>query len=341
MSIDPAFARVPQSWYRVCRSRDLPRGTVLSWTLPDLPLVLYRGASGSVVAMDAQCAHMGAHLRHGRVVGDDLQCALHHWTCGADGDCRAPVGHGRLNQNVYPTVERYGAVFVFAGRAPRFDLPDVGRLEDRQIRMIAGRPRFIRTSWASIATNAFDVAHMDVVHGRAMREEPRLTLAGSDCLEMHYVSRVTGRGVSDRVMRWLSNDSIRVSIACWGGTLIVVRSQAGAIDSHLLLCLTPGPDGVEIAPFFGKPKRGARVVDEIALRVSRWLFTEFLRRDLVPLDGMKLRIGGATASPGAIGWAARWLVTLPAAATTRPDDLRVLDVIRVSTAEPKRAESRV
>jgi len=341
MSIEPVFARVPQSWYRVCRSTDLPPGKVLSWTLPGLPLVLYRGASGCLVAMDAHCAHMGAHLRHGRVIGDDLRCALHHWTCGPNGDCRAPGGKGRLNQTMYHTVERYGAVFVFAGPVPRFDLPQFGQPEDREIRIVAGRPRVIRTSWASIATNAFDVAHMDVVHERAMREEPRLTLAGSDCLEMHYVSRVTGHGVSDRVMRWLSNDTIRVSIACWGGTLIVVRSQTGAIDSHLLLCLTPTSDGVEITPFFAKPKGAVRIVDEVVVRVSRWLFTEFLRRDLVPLDGMQLRIEGATASPGAIGWAARWLVTLPAAATSQPDDLRVLDVIRGSTAEPNRAESRV
>ncbi|HET7219916.1 MAG TPA: Rieske (2Fe-2S) protein [Vicinamibacterales bacterium] len=324
--------RAPESWYHACRSSALAPGTILTWRLFDRPLVVYRGASGRVVAMDARCPHMGAHLGHGRVNGDRLTCALHHWTCDAAGRCSAPDGGGRLRGRVYPVVERYGSVFVFPARTARFELPQIDPDDDRELRVVAGPPRFIHTSWASIATNAFDADHMDAVHKRAMREAPVLSLVGGDCLQMRYVSRVTGNGVSDRIMRWVSNDAVHATIRCWGGTLIGVRSEAGAIVSRLLLCLTPQPHGVEITPLFARPVSGNAAVDRILLDAGRWLFTAFLTRDLVPLDDMDLRIEGALSSRGAVGFAARWLLTIPAAPAIadQPDDLALRVVQRVT-----------
>ena len=332
----------PDAWYHACRSSALARGRILTWHLFNRPLVLYRGASGQVVAMDARCPHMGAHLGHGRVTGDGLTCAMHHWTCDAAGRCRAPDGVARASGRVYPVVERYGSVFVFPSREARFDLPAIDAEGDRDLRVVAGRPRFIRTSWASLVTNAFDVHHMDTVHKRAMRETPDLSLVGADCVELRYVSRVTGHGLSDRVVRWIANDTVRATIRCWGGTLIGVRSEAGSVVSRLLLCLTPRPHGVEITPLFARPVGGSAIVDGILLHGGRWLFTAFLERDLVPLADMDLRIEGALAAGGPLGFAARWLLTIPAAsvAANRPDDFQARDVQRMMTSS-EQAESQV
>jgi nitrite reductase/ring-hydroxylating ferredoxin subunit len=322
------LTRTPESWYHACRSSRLGRGRILTWRLGDRPVVLYRAASGRVVAMDARCPHMGAHLGHGRVTREGLRCALHHWTCDEAGRCTAPGGLGRTAARVYPAVERYGSVFVFAGAEPRFELPAIDPEEDRELRVVAGAPRFIRTSWASIVTNAFDAGHMDAVHKRAMRDEPELSLVGGECLQMRYVSRVTGNALSDRVVRWASDDAVRATIRCWGGTLIGVRSEAGSIVSRLLLCLTPQPHGVEILPLFARPIGGSPIVDRILLHGSRWLFTAFLRRDLVPLQDMDLRIEGALSSRGSVGFAARWLLTIPESSVlmSRPDDPAVRGV---------------
>ncbi len=309
----PRLPAVPQSWYRICGDRQLGKGRVISSTLGTRGIVVYRAASGRVIAMDARCPHLGAHLGGGSVDGDNLRCALHHWRCDADGACRAPSGLGTLAQTVYPTAERYGSIFVFAGSEPLFDVP---RLEDadsgaRPLRVLAARPVLVRTSWASLAMNAFDIAHMDAIHHRVLREEPAIRLIGRDCLELKYVSRITGRGISDRLMRWLSNDRVNATIECWGGTLIVVKSRVGGVESRLLLCLTPAGSDVTVVPIVGRPS-GSPIVDAIALRIGRWLFTSFLTRDVVPLAGMDLRIDRARGLDGPSGWTARWLVTLPA-----------------------------
>lgn len=337
MQLTPA----PDSWYHACRSSALAPGRIVTWRLFHRPLVLYRGATGRVVAMDARCPHMGAHLRHGRVTGDGITCALHHWTCDAAGRCRAPDGVARTSGRVYPVVERYGSVFVFSSREARFELPAIDTEDGRDLRVIAGRPRFIRTSWASLVTNAFDIPHMDTVHKRAMRSTPDLSLVGADCVEMRYVSRVTGHGLSDRIVQWIADDTVRATIRCWGGTLIGVRSEAGSIVNRLLLCLTPQPHGVEITPLVARPA-GNAVVDAILLRGGRWLFTAFLGRDLVPLADMDLRIEGALAGGGPLGFAARWLLTIPASsvATDRPDDPEARGVQRMG-ALSDRAESQV
>jgi len=305
---------VPQSWYRVGASRALRHGRVISWTLGARAMVVYRTADGRVVAMDARCPHLGAHLGRGTVRGDDLQCALHHWCCDPRGDCRPPSGSGRLSQPVYAATERYGSIFVFAGAEPRFDVPNLGddRLDARPPRVLAARPVLVEASWAALAMNAFDIAHMDAIHHRVLREEPVMRLIGGDCLELKYMSRITGSGVSDRVMRWLSNDRVTATIECWGGTMIVVRSRVGTLESRLLLCLTPIGRHVTVVPIVARPRGGSPIAEALALRIGRWLFTSFLKRDVVPLAGMDLRIERAMGLHGPAGWAARWLVTLPA-----------------------------
>lgn len=348
---------IPQSWYRVCASRDLRTQRVISWTLGGRAIVVYRTADGRVVAMDARCPHLGAHLGRGTVRGDDLQCALHHWRCDSRGNCRPPSGSGRLSHTVYAAAERYESIFVFAGAEPRFDVPNLGddRMDAPPPRVLAARPVRVEASWAALAMNAFDIAHMDAIHHRVLREEPVIRLLGSDCLELKYVSRITGSGLSDRAIRWLSNDRVTATIECWGGTLVVVRSRVGTLESRLLLCLTPIGRHVAVVPIVARPRGGSPIADALALRIGRWLFTSFLTRDVVPLAGMDLRIERAIGLQGPGGWAARWLVTLPAFAEsdnrvrsnvqthTRADVVsrnpRTRERVGRSEAEPRRSVS--
>ena len=93
----------------------------------------------------------------------------------------------------------------------------------------------VETSWAGIMANAFDTEHILAVHQRALREPPQITQLGAHGIELHYSSRVTGRGASDRAMKWLSNDRIMVTIRCWGGTIMTVRSDVGRRIGRLLV----------------------------------------------------------------------------------------------------------
>src|SRR5437870_2794133 len=79
--------RVVEGWYWTLPSSQLKRGQVRAVTLMGKELVLFRGESGTVVALDAYCPHMGAHLKEGRVEGDSIRCLFHHWKYDARGVC--------------------------------------------------------------------------------------------------------------------------------------------------------------------------------------------------------------------------------------------------------------
>src|SRR5690348_8332309 len=114
MSLPPpaeAFPAHPASWYRFGDSRELRRGPVSRRLLGRL-LVAFRTASGRLAVMDGQCAHLGADLGFGDVVGETIQCPFHHWRYGCDG-VRASIpdqaGTPPLARlRTYPTVERHG-----------------------------------------------------------------------------------------------------------------------------------------------------------------------------------------------------------------------------------------
>ena len=321
MRVPSVLPAAPRSWYFVCRGRDVGIGRIVPWSLLGTSFVLYRGQSGRVIALDAHCPHMGAHLAQGDVVGDRLRCAMHHWVLDASGTCRGPGG-ACLHHDTFPVVEQYGAVFICADARVTFPLPVIPDDDGRSLHVVMGESETVETSWPGIMANAFDTEHILAVHHRALLEPPSITQLDTHGIELRYASRVTGRGVSDRAMKWLSNDRILVTIRCWGGTVMTVRSEVGSRVGRLFVSVTPSPSGAIVTPFVGVPKSGLPPLDALAARFSLWLFTTFLRRDLLSLKNMDFRLEGALQSQGPVANLAAWLLTLPGVRSRFSQDQR-------------------
>ena len=173
---DPAV--VVQSWYVAARARDLPRGGVLRSRPTGRELVLWRGLDGRVHAADARCPHLGAHLGHGRVAGDDLVCALHHFRFGSDGALlEAPGVTSRPSCRVrtFPTTERWGFVWVWQG--PRALHPLPGPATDERLRVLAFPEQRFACHHHLIAVNACDTLHLGPLHELELAEAPVVTIA--------------------------------------------------------------------------------------------------------------------------------------------------------------------
>ena len=52
------------SWYVAAWNHELIDGKKLARTILERPIVLYRGASGKIVALDDRCCHRAAPLSH-------------------------------------------------------------------------------------------------------------------------------------------------------------------------------------------------------------------------------------------------------------------------------------
>src|SRR5690349_18600616 len=136
------YAAYPASWYLLCGSAELRRKP-LAKTILGRQLVVFRTQSGQVAVLDGRCAHMGADLGGGCVVGESIRCPFHGWEYGRDGQCTNIPGTCEAiprfaRQTAYPAVERHGYVFFFNGPEPLFPLPFF--LDSKPEELTAGIP---------------------------------------------------------------------------------------------------------------------------------------------------------------------------------------------------------
>src|SRR6202163_4618312 len=109
----------PDYWYPVAWCEELKVGKTLGRRFAGEPIVLYRGKSGRVFALEDRCAHRQVPLHLGVVKGDEIKCHYHGWTYDQSGKCVSVpyLGSERLPNGVksYPAREVDGLIFVFPG----------------------------------------------------------------------------------------------------------------------------------------------------------------------------------------------------------------------------------
>jgi nitrite reductase/ring-hydroxylating ferredoxin subunit len=162
--------RYPWGWFSAGFTADLDGKKAIAATVNGRELAVYRGASGAIYALDAQCPHLGAHMGHGGTVeGDALRCHFHGFCFDGDGRCTR-TGYGtkvppKARVRSYPAVDFGGVVAVWFdpdGGAPTWtpSFPDTeGFCAPRgNTWEFDGRPQ-------EIAENSVDLGHLSVVHG--------------------------------------------------------------------------------------------------------------------------------------------------------------------------------
>jgi nitrite reductase/ring-hydroxylating ferredoxin subunit len=130
--VSPEMMR-PSGWFQVGWSADFPAGEVASRTYFGQDIVIYRGADGSLTALDAYCKHMGAHLGVGGTVCENrIVCPYHGWEWDSDGRNSAIPYEDRPNRAVrirtWPIIEQNGMVCLWHhwdGSGPTWQVPDV------------------------------------------------------------------------------------------------------------------------------------------------------------------------------------------------------------------------
>ena len=73
-------------WWCAAHIDEVSETPMARWLL-EKPIVLYRLADGTPVALDNRCPHRWAPLSEGRVIDDKLVCPYHGMQFGSDGIC--------------------------------------------------------------------------------------------------------------------------------------------------------------------------------------------------------------------------------------------------------------
>ena len=167
-------------WYVAQESRNVSTEPVHVRLLGQ-DLVLFRDAGGRVVCLSDICVHRGASLGRGRIVDGTVECPFHGWRYDAEGRCVRIPAHpdaaipARARVDAYPTVERYGWIWVFIGDLPEPDrppLPVLDGYEDEGWRFVRGDWLF-RANWERTVENGLDASHAPFVHGAAFGDRDR------------------------------------------------------------------------------------------------------------------------------------------------------------------------
>lgn len=156
-------------WYVAGWSSDFGRDPVQRWLLGD-PVVIYRRANGSAVALEDRCVHRMAPLSAGRVEDDAIRCMYHGLKFGSDGRCIEIPGQDLIPDRAcvrrYPAFEKNGWLWVWMGDPDRSDPSRIANSkspDDPDWILKTGQLDYA-ANYELINDNLLDLTHLTYVH---------------------------------------------------------------------------------------------------------------------------------------------------------------------------------
>ena len=159
---------IRNAWYVAAAATELADAP-LGRTVCGQPMVFFRNAAGTAVALEDWCPHRGAPLSLGRVKDGRLICGYHGLEMGCDGRTVAMPGQrvrGFPPIGSFPVTEYAGFVWVWPGepqRARPEALPQLPWVNDPDW-TFAGGMYHVRCNYRLMIDNLMDLTHETYVH---------------------------------------------------------------------------------------------------------------------------------------------------------------------------------
>ncbi len=316
------FPRYPASWYLFGTSAELKKGP-LSKPLLGRRLVGFRTAGGKVAVMDAHCAHLGADLGCGQVVGETIQCPFHSWRYSTDGACTSIPCSEEIPRfarlRVYPVQERHGYIFFFNGEQPLFPLPFFFGAEPGDF--VAGKTfaYVADCTWYMNAAHAFDTQHFRAVHDRKLLAPPSIDCPAPFARRNSYRADIVGHNIFDRLLRPFAGRTVEATLSIFGGTVAAVTADFGRLQSRFLIFMEPLEDGQTFCQgiVYAPRKRGWFNVPQRLNLWTRRVFTHgYLADEARRLRSTRYNPAGLGANDEDMIDFFRWVVSLPQGVST-------------------------
>jgi vanillate O-demethylase monooxygenase subunit len=164
----------PRNGWYVAAFRDEIGEKLLGRWILNQPVVFYRKADGTAVAVEGRCPHRHFPLAESKRMGDAIQCGYHGMTFGADGQCiRIPSQTtipGVYSIRSYPLVERGLWAWIWPGDPARADealLPTLEEIGFSQDPDFYARPFYhydVPGRYQLLNDNLLDLTHLGYLH---------------------------------------------------------------------------------------------------------------------------------------------------------------------------------
>ncbi len=164
---------VRDCWYVAAWDHELSADKPIGRTLLGEAVVIYRAASGGLVAMADRCCHRFAPLSLGRIEGDELRCMYHGLRFDRTGRCTEIPGQEMIPATAcvraYPVVEKHSWIWVWMGDPKKADeglIPPAVGLADPAWTLRSGQMDY-EANYLLINDNLTDFTHLSYVHAKS------------------------------------------------------------------------------------------------------------------------------------------------------------------------------
>jgi vanillate O-demethylase monooxygenase subunit len=210
------------AWYAAAYDVEVGR-SLLSRTVCNQKMVLYRQVDGAPAALEDACWHRLLPLSMGRLEGDEVVCGYHGLVYNAQGQCTHMPSQETLNPSAcvraFPVAERHRFVWVWPGDPLQADpalIPDLHWNHDPAW-AADGKLITVACDYRLVLDNLMDLTHETFVHGssignRAVAEAPFVTTHGD-----RFAT----------VTRWMEGIE---PPPFWAGQLFQARGHRGPVD---------------------------------------------------------------------------------------------------------------
>lgn len=241
-----SFDHVPVGWVWVCQTKRIKKKKIRAFNLMGREIIIFRGASGELGALDAYCPHMGAHLVDGKVEGNSVRCFFHNWQFNQQGQCidipcLAAMPAKKITTRSYVVKEQYGLIWLWTGiDPPSFSIPCVPALQDHPIDYSLGNQWQKKCHPNVVMINAIDENHFQTVHklpGHILNMKPKII----DHANIHFENQ--GRPSTNhwlgRLLQKCYRGAITYNMSYWYGLVGTVTVGPDFLQMHLMFALRP------------------------------------------------------------------------------------------------------
>jgi phenylpropionate dioxygenase-like ring-hydroxylating dioxygenase large terminal subunit len=238
------------AWYVAANDHEVGRHLHATRILGE-DIVLYRTLDGRISALEDACPHRKLPLSMGRLLDDTIECGYHGLVFDCSGSCvRAPgLAHAPARAVVrsYPSVERYGLVWIWMGETEKADPSTIMQVEhwgDPAWGVNRGDAMTVRCNYQYLTDNLLDPSHVSWVHqtsfgNAAMIGEPLHTQVNEDGV------------VVSRWMRDVEVAPFYAKFVKFAGNCDRKQHYEVRVPSHALIkaIFTPAGTGTDTEPF--------------------------------------------------------------------------------------------
>jgi phenylpropionate dioxygenase-like ring-hydroxylating dioxygenase large terminal subunit len=287
--------KIIEGWYWAMPSSQLKRGRVKPFDFFGRELALYRGEDNRVIALDAYCPHMGAHLAEGKVEGNSIRCLFHYWKYDAQGRCvEIPC---QANVSFVPQIhnwaveEKYGLIWIWAGREPTHGLPFVPELEHDECDFLLAN-RFVKECHPNVMMiNAIDAQHFNSVHKLPVNLHLEATVINDNCIQFRNTTKLAGTSGLTKLLGRFYKDALTYALCYFFASTGTVTIGPDFLHFHIMFALRPTREGKSVGQtiLLTRKRKGlfGSLRSRLLLYLTRLVGAYFAKGDTVIFKSIK------------------------------------------------------